>query len=406
MPGFPSGQHRHPQVRPALLAAFHLMPLALLTTTQTLALGEPPMPGQAVTTAAAEPAAQAQQGFGTDPKHDRPFDQEGESLPLAAPTEGDPTAETPGYPSLELHGLIEGGWVRLDPFAGPPKSEWILYTFELMLTLKPHPWITAQVSGDYEANGRAPPYLDVAHLLIGPPQGAWFIDTGQFYLPFGRYDTHMVSDPLTLVLGETRDITAALGFERAGLFGATYAFSQQDRSGDTGKLDAWGAELGYASQPGGQPLRLTLGYLSDLGNSDTLRYLVAGGGQVGGLAFSALLEAGPWTFIGEVVSATRPFGPGAGQALAGHSPAAWMMELDYGFDFLGKEAQLALGYQGSAQAQALKLPQVRALVTFNLGIYQYTTLQLEWAQDQDYGEAEDGTGQAGNAFTAQVAVEF
>ncbi len=401
MPGFPSGQHRHPRVGPALLAALHLMPLALLTTTQTLALDAPPVPGQAVTTAAAEPAAQAQQGFGTDPKHDRPFDQEGESLPLATPT-----GETPSYPSLELNGLIEGGWVRLDPFDGPPHSEWILNTFELMLTLKPHPWITAQISGDYEDNGRKPPYLDVAHLLIGPPQGAWFIDTGQFYLPFGRYETHMVSDPLTLDLGETREISAALGFEQAGLFGAAYAFSQQDRNGDTGKLDAWGAELGYASQPGGQPLRLTLGYLSDLGNSDTLRYLVAGGGQVGGLAFSALLEAGPWTFIGEVVSATRPFGPGAGPALAGHSPAAWMMELDYGFDFLDKEAQLALGYQGSAQAQALNLPRTRGLVTFNLGIYQYTTLQLEWAQDQDYGEADDGTGQAGNAFTAQVAVEF
>lgn len=177
MPGFPSGQHRHPRVGPALLAALHLMPLALLTTTQTLALDAPPVPGQAVTTAATEPAPQAQQGFGTDPKHDRPFDQEGESLPLATPT-----GETPSYPSLELNGLIEGGWVRLDPFDGPPHSEWILNTFELMLTLKPHPWITAQISGDYEDNGRKPPYLDVAHLLIGPPQGAWFIDTGQFYL--------------------------------------------------------------------------------------------------------------------------------------------------------------------------------------------------------------------------------
>jgi hypothetical protein len=99
-------------------------------------------------------------------------------------------------------------------------------------------------------------------------------------------------------------------------------------------------------------------------------------------------------------------GPAPAPTLAGQSPAAWMLELDYGFDFLGKEAQLALGYQGSAQAQALKLPQVRALVTFNLGIYQYTTLQLEWAQDQDYPQAEGGTGQAGNGFTAQIAIEF
>ncbi|MBP8290714.1 MAG: LbtU family siderophore porin [Chromatiaceae bacterium] len=406
MPGFITGRHRHQRVGPAPLAALVLMLLALLATTRTLALAEPPAPGQAAAAAASDPATQGQQGFGTDPKHDRPFDQEAQPLPLASPTEGDPAAGTPSYPSLELNGLIEGGWVRLDPFAGPPRSEWILYTLETMLTLKAHPWVTAQVSADYEANGRAPPYLDVAHALLGPPQGAWFIDAGQLYLPFGRYETHMASDPLTLALGETRDITAALGFEGAGPFGAIYAFSHQDLTGDTEKIDAWGAELGYTSRPGGQPLRLTLGYLSDLGNSDTLRYLVAGGGKVAGLALSALFEAGPWTFIGELVSATRPFGLGAGLALAGQRPSAWMIEVDCGFGFLGKEAQLALGYQGSAQALALKLPEIRALVTFNLGIYQYTTLQLEWAQDQDYHEAAGGTGKAGNSFTAQVAVEF
>ncbi|MFZ1536786.1 MAG: LbtU family siderophore porin [Chromatiaceae bacterium] len=406
MPGFLSGRHSPHRIGPAPLAALILLPLALFITTPVLALTLPLGSAQGTIDWEADPAAQAQEGFGTDPKHDRPFDQEPSPLSPASPDSGDQTTVTPSYPSLELNGLIEAGWGRLVPFVGSPRSEWVLNTLELMLTLKPHPWITAQVSADYENNGRSPPYLDVAHILVGPPQGSWFLDTGQLYLPFGRYETHMVSDPLTLDLGETRDITTALGFEWEGLFGAAYGFSHADQTGDTGKLDEWGAELGYAGMPGGSPLTLALGYTSDLGNSDTLRYLIASSGHVGGIACSATRETGPWTFIAELVTATGPFGPGAGPALAGQSPSAWMLEVDYDFGFLDKEAQLALGYQGSAQALALDLPKDRGLVTFNLGIYPGTTLQLEWALDQDYPEATGGTGKTGNTFTAQVTFRF
>ncbi len=75
-------------------------------------------------------------------------------------------------------------------------------------------------------------------------------------------------------------------------------------------------------------------------------------------------------------------------------------------DLLKIEAQIALGYQGSREALAQELPETRGLATFNLGIYRYTTLQLEWVLDQDYGEAADSTGNSANSFTAQIAVAF
>jgi len=83
-----------------------------------------------------------------------------------------------------------------------------------------------------------------------------------------------------------------------------------------------------------------------------------------------------------------------------------MLEAGYQFDLLGKEAQIALGYQGTREALALALPETRGLVAFDLGIYQYTTLQLEWVLDKDYGESAGGTGNSGNTFTAQIAVAF
>jgi hypothetical protein len=54
----------------------------------------------------------------------------------------------------------------------------------------------------------------------------------------------------------------------------------------------------------------------------------------------------------------------------------------------------------------LELPEARGLATFNLGIYRYTTLQLEWVLDQDYGESAGGTGNSGNTFRTQIAVAF
>ena len=365
-------------------------------------------PNPAVTT----PGAQAD--FGQDPQHTHPP----EEAPTAAetPAAGDddgllrfPPRDVSGeqsYPYLQLNGLIEAGWVYTKPYDGSAEDEWIVSTLELMMTFQPHPWVTVQASGLYEDNGRAPLALDMAQLRVGPPEGTWFLDGGQFYLPFGRYESNMVSDPLTLELGETREVAGALGFAYGDFFGAAYGFNGQQHERDNESLDEWGAELGYAGRLGAHPLTLALGYLSDIGDADSLSAVVEDDQRVGGLAASVLFEAGPWTLIGEYVTATQRFGSGAGEALVDQRPSAWMIEAGYAFTLLGKGAQVALGYQGTAEALALDLPERRGLVTFNLGIYDYSLLQLEYAHDQDFGESEGGTGNSGHTVTAQVAISF
>lgn len=359
-------------------------------------------------------ATGAQADFGQDPTHTHP-PEEATAAP-AAPADGEddgplrfPPREASGeqsYPYLQLNGLIEAGWVHVKPFEGSTEDEWIVSTLELMMTFQPHPWVTVQASGLYEDNGRSPLELDVAQLRVGPPEGTWFVDSGQFYLPFGRYASNMVSDPLTLELGETREVAGALGFAYGDFFGAAYGFNGQQHERDNESLDEWGAEVGYAGQVGAHPLTLALGYLSDIGDSDRLSAVVEDDQRVGGLAASLLFEAGPWTLIGEYVTATQRFGPGAGKALVDQRPSAWMIEAGYAFDLMGKGAQVALGYQGTVEALALELPESRGLVTFNLGLYDYTLLQLEYAHDQDYGESAGGTGNSGHTVTAQVAISF
>jgi hypothetical protein len=361
-------------------------------------------------------ASTARTGFGDDPKHVRPPEPPAEAEPEPEPAVGEddgplhfPPRDAKGeqsYPYLQLNGLIEAGWVYTKPYAGSSEDEGIISTLELGMTFQPHPWVKVQAIGLYEDNGRAPLELDVAQLRVGPPEGTWFVDGGQFYLPFGRYESSMVSDPLTLELGETREIAGAVGFELDQFYGAVYAFEGKQHEEGGQSSNEWGLEVGFAGQVGAHPLTLALGYLSDLGDSDRLREVVEDDHRVGGLAASLLFEAGPWTLIGEYVTSNERFNLGAGEALAEQQPCAWMLEAGYGFELFSKPAQIALGYQGSAEALALELPAARGLVTFNLEIYDYTILQLEYAHDQDYGEGEGGTGNSGHTFTAQVAINL
>jgi hypothetical protein len=49
---------------------------------------------------------------------------------------------------------------------------------------------------------------------------------------------------------------------------------------------------------------------------------------------------------------------------------------------------------------------LRELLTCNLSIYKYTTFQLEWTHDRDYGTSVGGSGKRANAITAQIAIAF
>ncbi|TNF55147.1 MAG: LbtU family siderophore porin [Gammaproteobacteria bacterium] len=411
----PSVSSIPPRLTPARLAWLALVALVgpTLLAAETTA-PDNTAPGASAPSAIPAPAART--SFGQDHKHVRPpeppAETEAEADPAAGEDDGPPrfpprdATGQQSYPYLQLNGLIEAGWVYTNPYAGSSKDEGIISTLDLVMTFQPHPWVKVQASGLYQDNGRAPLELDVAQLRVGPPEGTWFVDGGQFYLPFGRYDSSMVSDPLTLELGETREIGGGLGFALDPFFGAAYAFEGEQHEGGGQSSNAWGLEVGFAGQVGAHSLTLALGYLSDLGDSDRLREVVEDGDRVGGLAASLLFEAGSWTLIGEYVTATERFNLGAGEALAEQQPSAWMLEAGYGFDLFRKPAQIALGYQGSAEALALELPAARWLATFNLAIYDYTTVQLEYVHDQDYGASEGGTGDSGNGFTAQVAIAF
>lgn len=328
------------------------------------------------------------------------------SLALAAPAVAE---ETQSFPRMAVQGLLEVEAYHATPYTGTDESDVVLATGALGLEAILNEWLSAEVTTLYEENA-TPLEIDTASVSVIHPDQTWSLRAGQFYLPFGLFETAMVSDPLTLELGEARETAVSAQVGAGGLRAGVYAFNG-DADGET-RADNWGATLDYEARLGEADLLLAAGYLNHLGESDGLQDLVAAPGESAGEKVAAwtattVLDLHGFTLVGEYLAAIDDF---AARQLAfrdaGARPAAWNVEVGYGFHIHGRPAQVAVGYQGSEEAVEVGVPKRRTLAAFSVDVWRNTTLAFEYAHDHDYDPAEGGTGETAGTFTTQLALTF
>jgi len=280
---------------------------------------------------------------------------------------------------------------------------------------KANKWATGLISFIYE-EGATDFEVDEAKITLGNTElSPVYFSLGQMYLPFGNYESHMVSDPLTLEIGEIREQAALIGVEMNGVYATVYGFNGfTEDSAAEDLIDNYGFNVGFAQETDQHSFDIGVGYINDISDSYGLiraldaTSLVAHEGGVSGLAAYLLLKMGGVSFIAEYVTALDQF---KASHLAfngvGAEPKAWNVELGYTLPIVGKEATFAVGYQGLEEAGlALNLPEKRYLATASVGIFDNTTLSLEYAFDEDYDVADGGTGKDGHSAILQLAVEF
>jgi hypothetical protein len=312
------------------------------------------------------------------------------------------------FDRIEIAGLVEVEASSVEPFEGDSESDVVLATFELGLAAQVNDWVEALASVLYE-EGETDLEVDVAQITIANPEVTpVYVNAGQFYLPFGAYETNLVSDPLTLEIGEIRESAAEVGFVYAGFGGSVYAFQGDNEvDGDT-RIDSWGANLSVAQEFEAVSWSAGVGYLSNLGDSDALRDTVTDPTDfTGGWTANLAVVVQDFNLIGEYLGAADAFDADA-LRFDGHGakPEAWNIELGYSFAVFGKESVAAVAYQGTNEALALELPEERWLVGWSIGIFDGTALSFEYAYDTDYSTGKGGTGENASAFVAQLAVEF
>ncbi|MCP5420957.1 MAG: LbtU family siderophore porin [Gammaproteobacteria bacterium] len=317
------------------------------------------------------------------------------------------------YEKIKVGGVVEVEAYYTSPYVGDSESDVVLSTFELGVESQVTDWVNVGASLLYEEDD-TDLEVDVAYAtLANADVTPVFVTAGQIYVPFGAYETALISDPLTLEIGETRETALQLGFDRNGLIGSVYVFNGDNEKDGKNRISSWGVNLNYTHALENGDVAAGIGYLSDLGDSDSLQDVIndnQGDNDTdftGGWTLNVVGHFGSFSLIGEYLAAAEDFSATAVPwKQGGAKPSAWNLEADYAFRMFDKDATVAFAYQGTDEALALELPKQRFLIGLSTEIFKNTSLSFEWAHDEDYDASDGGTGKSADSVVAQLAVEF
>ncbi|MCF8068587.1 MAG: LbtU family siderophore porin [Desulfobacterales bacterium] len=332
---------------------------------------------------------------------------------------------------VTLSGAIEVEAGFSEDFEGNDSSDIALATVELGVEAELNEWFSGQIIFLWEEDDTEPVDLDQGFITLGGTEAyPVFLTAGKIYVPFGRFESNMISDPLTLEIGETRESAVQAGFDYNGFQGSVYTFKGDIiKAGDDDKINAYGANIAYVTEKDDFCLEVGADYISNLFDSDGLQdvfaeaeadYTANAPGAdpsyelndfVGGYALYAVVDLGPASFVCEFVGgADDPEylvdnGNGKVSLLRADTPEAFHVEGAYVFEAMTKEIILAATYQTTDNLAGV-LPETRYGGSCGVAMNDMLGVALEYLHDEDYDIADGGTGNSGDSCTLQLALGF
>ncbi|MES0327287.1 MAG: LbtU family siderophore porin [Gammaproteobacteria bacterium] len=275
------------------------------------------------------------------------------------------------------------------------------------------------------SNGKdASKYLAQEHHRPGSPtrqsaasKGMFvYLNAGRMYVPFGNFESNMISDPLTLEIAETQEAAVQVGFETHGFQASVYAFNgEADQTGvDKDVIDDFGISLSFAMKFGSFELDLGADYINNMAETDTFQEVIIAGPVVvqehtAGIAAHAIINVGAFTLIAEHVTASDDFNTIDLQFNgAKASPSASNIEIAYTMGIGGQDVTVAVAQQSTADIDVagIGLPESRSMLSVSTTVANDVGLKIEFSNASDYETADGGSGESGGMLTAQLAVEF
>jgi hypothetical protein len=139
-------------------------------------------------------------------------------------------------------------------------SDITLATVEFGLEAGVSEWAVATVVFVWEEDDTEQVEVDEGTITLGNTEKTpFYLTAGKFVVPFGNYETNMISDPLTLEIGETSQSAVQLGLEHpSGFSGSLYSFNGDiDEDGEDDTITCLGANVDYALE--GEHIGLDIG---------------------------------------------------------------------------------------------------------------------------------------------------
>lgn len=293
-------------------------------------------------------------------------------------------------------------------------SDTNLATIEIVLDTQINTWADAHVLLLHEEGEDQDIVIDEGFISLTYQQFPLMLTAGKQAVPFGNFESHLISDPLTLELAETKDTAITLSAEQEGFYVSAYAFNGDINKADAkDKVSQYGAALGYAFDNESFYIGLGADYLSNLAESEgLLAYLDDNAitsieDETPAIALHASLTAGNWHALAEYVTALESFQRSElGFKGQGAKPSTYTAELAYSFNLSTNKLTLALGLQGSDEALALGLSRQRVIAGISWILQENTSLGLELMQATDYATKDGGSNKTTDTATLQLAVAF
>lgn len=361
---------------------------------------------------------------------------------------------------LELSGEVEGQVFGQNGFGSSHSSNIDLTDAELDMQAIINRYVTAFANFSYDdsptSSGNRTEnsniYLDNAFLSFGNLDSTpWRATIGQLDVPFGLYNSFLVSDPLNEILFKTKARPLLVGYGvpgNPGFAASAYVFNGATREGkieadpsgvgtvasraQSDEINRYGLDASYAFPLGQVQTVLGVSYINNVADSEGMQNTAGGtfegfdansGAQVlahtvPGVDARAQLSYSQYTLIGEYTTAIQDFNA-ANLAFNYHGakPSDYHLEGAYSFNlFNGKPTTFAVGYDHSYEALALNIPAQQIAAALNVSFIRNTLASLELRHQINYGSGDTASGNLGpvitpggsvsNAITGQFAVYF
>lgn len=305
----------------------------------------------------------------------------------------------PLYPRLVFSGKLEGLYTYTTPYSGRGVSNINFSGAELDTIIQGASYITGYLALDYdpnEANDGSRIFMNRAFITIGNlVRSPFYATIGQIYVPFGRYNSAMVTTPSTQALARTRVRSLEAGIQQVGsnaFHAELYTYQGLTSTvGSSNTNNQWGGDAGYIFKIGKVSGEIGSGYISNLGDSQGMNATVYLNTQIqqhnvpaldgyASLAFSRLV------LIGEYIAAIDQFNLNeANYSNQGAQPTALHTEIDVTFNTGSKPSSIGVGYDNTTQAVAVDLPQNSYEIFYNVNVFRNTNFALEYRHDINYG---------------------
>ncbi len=312
---------------------------------------------------------------------------------------------------VKIGGLVEVEACKTDGYDGEDESDITLATAELDIDISLHKFVSSHLVFLWEEDETEPVDIDEGYIYLGNTEFfPVYFQVGKLYVPFGNFESNMISDPLTLELGETRESAALLGIDSHGFYAAAYAFNGDvDEAGDDNEIKCFGFNAGYAYESEDLSLDLGAGWINNIGDSEDLKDILPSeiDDYVPGWTAHLIVNWKALSLIGEYLAATDNFENCELEWKdKGAEPETWNLEGAYTTEIAGHETVFALAWQGSDEALAMELPEDRYMGSLSVGVVEGLTFTFEYAHDEDYSKSDGGSGDNADTITTQLSLEF